>query len=65
MTNEWSLGTSQFQKKFNCKQKYLKILFHWIVIGLSIHFEKWIWIWIVNHKFAKDLDWIDNPNKLD
>ncbi len=30
----------------------------WIVIGLSIHFEKWILIWIVNHIFLMDLDWI-------
>ncbi len=38
----------------------------WIVIGLSIHFEKWVWIWIwINHKFVMDLDWIDNPKKLD
>ena len=33
----------------------------WIVIGMSIHFENWIWIWIVNHIFLMDLDWIDNP----
>ena len=32
---------------------------------LSIHFENWIWIWIVNHIFVMDLDWIDNPKKLD
>jgi hypothetical protein len=30
-------------------------------IGLSIHFEKWIWI--VNHKFLVDLDWIENLKK--
>jgi hypothetical protein len=33
----------------------------WIVIGLSIHFKKWIWIWILNYIFVLDLDWIDNP----
>jgi hypothetical protein len=27
-------------------------------IGLSIHFEKWIWI--VNNIFVMNLDWIDN-----
>jgi len=32
---------------------------------LSIHFENWIWIWIVNHIFVMDLDWIDNPKKSD
>jgi hypothetical protein len=32
----------------------------WIVVGFSIHFEKWIWIWISNHIFVMDLDWIDN-----
>ena len=32
-------------------------------IGLSIHFENQIWI--VNHIFVMDLDWIDNPKKLD
>jgi hypothetical protein len=37
----------------------------WIRIGLSIHFEKWIWIWIDNHIFLMDLDWIDNPKKSD
>jgi hypothetical protein len=37
----------------------------WIWIGLSIHFEKWIWIWIFNQIFVMDLDWIDNPKKLD
>jgi len=31
------------------------------VIGLSIHFENWIWI--VNHIFVMDLNWIDNPKK--
>jgi hypothetical protein len=36
-----------------------------IWIGLPIHFEKWIWIWIDNYIFAIDLDWIDNPIKLD
>ena len=35
-------------------------MFCWI--GLPIHFEKWIWIG--NHKFAKDLDWIGNPKKI-
>jgi hypothetical protein len=30
----------------------------WIVIGLSIHFKKWIWIF--NHMFVLDLDWIYN-----
>ena len=35
----------------------------WIWIELSIHFEKWIWIWSDNHKLAKHLDWIDNPKK--
>ncbi len=33
--------------------------------GLSIHFEKWFWIWINNHIFVMDLDWIDNPKKSD
>jgi len=28
-------------------------------IGLSIHFEKWILILIVNHIFLMDLDWIE------
>ena len=37
----------------------------WIWIGLSIHFEKWIWTWIDNHIFVMDLEWIDNPKKLD
>jgi len=37
----------------------------WIWIGLSIHFEDWIWILIVNHIFVMDLDWIGNPKKLD
>ncbi len=47
-------------------------LVDWIVIdnpkskldfgfGLSIHFENWILIWIVNHIFVMYLDWIDNP----
>ncbi len=48
-------------------------LVDWIVIDnpksklsrLSIHFENWIWIWIVNHIFVMDLDWIDSPKKLD
>ena len=35
----------------------------WICIGLSNHYKKWISI--VNHKFLIDLDWIDNPRKLD
>jgi hypothetical protein len=39
-----------FYKVLNCD---------WIWIGLSIHLEKWIWI--VNHIFVMDLDWIDNP----
>ncbi len=38
------------------------IMFYFL---LSIHFEKWIWIWIVNHIFVMDWDWIDNPKKLD
>jgi hypothetical protein len=39
----------------------------WSVIGfgLSIHFENWIWIWIANHIFVMDLDWIVNPKKMD
>ncbi len=35
------------------------------MIGLSIQFEKWIWIWIDNQIIVMDLDWIDNPKKLD
>ncbi len=33
------------------------------LIGLSIHFERWILIWIVNHILLTDLDWIDNLKK--
>ncbi len=43
-----------FSKKLDCD---------WI--GLSIHFEKWIWIWIVNHIYLMDLDWINNPKESD
>jgi len=43
-----------FYDELNCE---------WIWIGLSIHFEKWIWI--VNNIFLMDLDWIDNPKKMD
>ncbi len=35
----------------------------WIWIGLSIHFEEWIWTWIVN-QFTMDLDRIDNPKTI-
>jgi len=31
-------------------------------IRIEIHFEKWIWI--VNHIFVMDLDWIDNPKTI-
>jgi len=31
--------------------------------GLSINFKNWIWI--VDHTFVMDLDWIDNPKKSD
>ena len=58
-------GDFTVSKKYDCKQKYLNNIFSldcdWIWIGLSIHFENWIWIWIDNHKFVKDLDWIENP----
>ncbi len=33
----------------------------WIVNPL---FKKWIWIWILNHIFVLDLDWIDNQKKI-
>jgi hypothetical protein len=46
---------------------YLTILFilssSWIVIGLPIHFKNLIWIF--NHIFVLDFDWIDNPKKSD
>ncbi len=54
--------------KFAVIAVFLKLLdwdWDWIWIGLSIHFGKWIWIWIDNHIFMMDLDWIDNPKKLD
>ncbi len=35
------------------------------MIGLPIHFEKWIWIWFDNHIFAMDCDCIDNAKKSD
>ena len=45
----------------------IRVLLDWIAvntncypfcgIGLSIHFEKWICIWIVSHKYAEDLNW--------
>jgi hypothetical protein len=41
--------------------KTILIGLYWSWIGLSIQFEKWIWI--DNHKFSKDLEWIDNPKK--
>ncbi len=52
--------------KHLCKILLMFTAFHffsssWIVIGLSIHFKKWIWIWILNYIFVLDLDWIDNP----
>ncbi len=52
--------------KFAVIEYFFKFLdCDWIWIGLSIRFKKWIWIWIDNHIFAMDLDWIDNPKKLD
>jgi len=33
-------------------------LVDWIVIGFGLDLD---WIWIVNHIFMMDLDWIDNP----
>ncbi len=52
--------------KFALIEYFFKFLVcFWIWIGLSICFEKWIWVWIDNHIFAMDLDWIDNPKKLD
>ncbi len=41
--------------EFFFKKKYMT------VIGLSIDFEKWIFIWIVNHIVVMDLDWVNNP----
>ncbi len=37
--------------------------YDWIWIGSSIHYEKWIWIF--NHIFVMDLDWIDKKKKFD
>jgi hypothetical protein len=46
--------------KFAVIEYFFKFLdCDWIWIGLSIHFEKLIWIWIDNHIFAMDLDWIE------
>jgi hypothetical protein len=60
--------------KHLCKILFMFAAFHffsssWIVIGFGLDcqsiFKKLIWIWILNHIFVLDLDWIDNPKKLD
>jgi len=52
------LGILNLQQKTNQLSLWLSFVMIWIVIGLSIHFEKWILILIVNHIFLMDLDWI-------
>jgi hypothetical protein len=72
--NVWFLCVSWESHVSHTKYSYQNLLIEifiklldcdWIWIGLSIQFEKWIWIWIANHIFVMDLDWIDNPKKLD
>ncbi len=62
--NVWLLSCElvkslSWELHFYKQNKAFKICCHWNFLLLDCD-----WIWIVNHIFAMDLDWIDNPKKI-